>query len=221
MVEQDDQNKKRGNGAYEPETSGSDNEYGLPEAEYSPIQREQPQTYEEHVASEQMQESEEQPQQKNSSAPMWIALGVILLLAGVFVYFFAFDDPDQSEQLTSAPVQPTETTIIEEEPPVAAAPVEEEAWEAEPEVKTGTVSTINSRTGRYYMIVGSFIDGDLANDYASNLAKEGYEAKIIEPSGTRKFYRLSVKDAESIADLNPELEGMRAKYGENVWIVKY
>lgn len=219
MIEQDDQNKKKGNGAYESGNSDSDNEYGLPEAEYSPIQREQPQTYEEHVAAERIPEDEGEPRQKNSSMPMWIALGVILLLAGFFVYFFAFDEPNQSEQVTSTPVTTTETTIIEEEPPVAEAPVEEE-W-TEPEVKEGSVSSISSRTGRYYMIVGSFVDGDLASDFAKNLAGEGHEAKIIEPSGTRKFYRLSVKDAGSIADLNTELDAMRAKYGENVWIVKY
>lgn len=98
---------------------------------------------------------------------------------------------------------------------------EEEWTEPEPELKEGSVSSLSSRTGRYYMIVGSFVDGDLANDYAKILADKGHEAKIIEPSGTRKFYRLSVKDAESIADLNAELDAMRAKYGENVWIVKY
>jgi cell division protein FtsN len=220
MIEQDDQNKKKGNGAYEPGNSDSDNEYGLPEAEYSPIQREQPQTFEEHVTTERIPQNEdEQPRQKNSSTPMWIALGVILLLAGFFVYFFAFDEPTRSEQVTSRPETKTETTIIEEEPPVAETPAEEE-W-TEPEVVEGSVSSISSRTGRYYMIVGSFVDGDLANDYAKNLAGEGHQAKIIEPAGTRKFYRLSVKDAGSIADLNTELEAMRAKYGENVWIVKY
>ena len=220
MIEQDDQNKKKGNGAYESGNNDSDNEYGLPEAEYSPITREQPQTYEEPVATETFAEKEVQPQQKNSSAPMWIALGIILLLAGVFVYFFAFTDPEPAEPIAKAPAQPTESsTIIEEEAPVAEEP--EEDWNAAPEVNEGSVASISSRTGRYYMIVGSFVDGDLAQDYAGNLAKEGYEAKIIEPSGTRKFYRLSVKDAEAIEDLNVELDAMRAKYGENVWIVKY
>lgn len=220
MIEQDDQNKKE-NGANEPFYNESDNEYGLPEAEYSPIQREQPETYEENRASVPPADEDIQPQQKNSSWPMWVALGAILLLAGLFVYFFVFDTPKEEEQFTQQPIEtPQPQPIAEEEPPVNEEPAEED-WNPVPEVKEGSVATLSSRTGRYHMIVGSFIDGDLARDFAQNLADEGYEAKIIEPSGTRKFYRLSVKDAESIADLNPELESMKAKFGENVWIVKY
>lgn len=198
----------------------ADNEYGLPEAEYSPVSREQPEPPVEPVAFSNSafhhERTHEEPE-KSSSWPMWLALAAILLLAGFFVFYFVFDEPEEKERITTKAAEPPKAVVIEEEP---VQPVEE--WETpEPEVAEGSVSVISSRTGRYYMIVGSFIDGDMAGDYAQKLAKDGLTAKIIEPTGTRKFYRLSVKDAEGIDELSGELDSVRAKFGENVWIVKY
>ena len=222
MVDKDDQNQNQGNRPNSQSFQNPDNDYGLPEAEFSPIEREQHQEVPiEPVAYDQsFRERETKTPEKSSSWPMWAALVAILVLAGVFVYFFLFDTTE-SEMVATKPAEETNTFIVEEQPPVAEA--EETEWEvpAEPEVVEGTVSTISSRTGRYYVIVGSFIDSDLANDFAGKLAKEGMSAKIIEPSGTRKFYRLSVKDAEGLDVLKADLDSMRQKFGENVWIVKY
>ena len=213
MTEKDDQNT--GNRS----SYDADNEYGLPEAEYSPVSREHSDAPVEPIAfsnSSFQQGRKPEPPQKSSSWPMWLALGAILLLAGFFIFYFVFDEKEEERVTTKAVTEPK--AVVVEEP---AAPAEE--WKApEPEVPAeGSVSVVSSRTGRYYMIVGSFIDGDMAADYAQKLAKDGMNAKIIEPSGTRKFYRLSVKDAEGIEELNDDLESMRATFGENVWIVKY
>ena len=222
MIEKDDQNRKNDEEAGKPSYNDADNEYGLPEAEYSPLQQEQPVYHEEAAHTNFVSDEDIQPQQKASSWPMWAALGVILLLAGIFVYFFVIEGDPEPEKVAEVPETSVEAAVIPEET-APAEPVEDE-WTApvEEEPKAaGTVSSISSRTGRYYVIAGSFIDGDLAQDYAEELAKKGMDAKIIEPSGTRKFYRLSVKDGESLVDLQAELDSLRAEFGENVWIVKY
>ena len=218
MIEKDDQNKNYGEETQNASSYNADNDYGLPEAEYSPIEREQPLIHEDNVSFPTSAREEEEPQQKKVTWPLWVALVLILGLAGVFVFFFVFDETE-NEEIAQKPVQ--ETFIVEEEPEPVEQPAEEDWQPVNPEPQEGSVSTITSRTGNYYLIVGSFIDGDLARDYGQKLAKEGISSKIIEPSGTRKFYRLSVKDAESVEALNNDLDSMRSKFGENVWIVKY
>ena len=217
MIEKDDQNKNYGEENQNASSYNADNDYGLPEAEYSPIEREQPLILEDNVSFPTSAREEEEPQQKKVTWPLWVALVLILGLAGVFVFFFVFDETE-NEEIAQKPVQ--ETVIVEEPEPIEQ-PAEEDWQPVNPEPQEGSVSTITSRTGNYYLIVGSFIDGDLARDYGQKLAKEGISSKIIEPSGTRKFYRLSVKDAESVEALNNDLDSMRSKFGENVWIVKY
>lgn len=219
MTDKDDQNKRPGDEANDDQFH-TNSEFGLPEVEYSPLEREQNEMSETNFQNEHIQSRRDvQPQQQKSSWPMWIALVVILLLAGVFVYFFIFQEKTDDQVVQQ---QITTPVVIEEEPEPVEEPVETE-WETTPPVETpeGSVSVISSRTGNYHLIVGSFIDSDLARDFADKLATEGNQAKIIEPTGTRKFYRLSVKEAGSISQLESELENMRAKYGENVWIVKY
>ncbi|WP_017731959.1 SPOR domain-containing protein [Nafulsella turpanensis] len=221
MIEKDDQNRKNDEEAGKPPYNDADNEYGLPEAEYTPIQQEWAVYEEETTHNQYVADEDIQPQQKASSWPMWTALGVILVLAGIFVYFFLIDAGTEPELIAETPKKAVEATVIAEETAPEEVPAEEEWVAAEEEPEMGTISSVSSRTGRYYVVAGSFIDADLARDYAEELASKGTDAKIIEPSGTRKFYRLSVKDAESLVDLQAELDSLRAKFGENVWIVKY
>lgn len=85
----------------------------------------------------------------------------------------------------------------------------------------GVVETVASPTGRFHVIVSSSVDGDLAMDYASQLANEGNSVKIIEPSGNNKlFHRVSVGD---YATWDQALTATAdfSKMGEGVWVLKY
>lgn len=223
MIDKDDQDNRNDDELRNQHQQDADNDYGLPEAEYNPIERDQPLSgQEESTAYSNLYEEDErghESKKKDSTLLVILILAGIIVLAGVFIYMFAFDNNSESEQVTQKPTVVT-PVVVEEEPEET---IPEEAWEEpeEPVVAEGSVSTIGSRTGRYYLIVGSFIDSDLAKDYADRLAKDGYQAKIIEPSGTRKFYRLSVNDAGSISELQANIDSMKEKHGENVWIVKY
>lgn len=193
-----------------------DDEYGLPEAEFSPLEQDHYAEPEPSIKSK--REIDLQPQQKTSSWPIWVGLVVLLAVAGFSVYYFIFNDKP-SQQLTSPPVavqQPEPEPEIVEEAPV------EEAWA--PEVaapKEGTVTAISATTGRYYVIVGSFIDGDMAGDYAKKLAAQGKEVTLIEPTGNKKFYRLGIADAGSFSEANAELDDLKNTFGQEIWILRY
>ena len=85
----------------------------------------------------------------------------------------------------------------------------------------GVVETVSSSTGRFYIIVSSSVDGDLAMDHASKLAKEGNNVKIIEPYATNElFHRVSIDDYdtwEKAVTASPSF----STYGNGVWILKY
>lgn len=226
MIEKDDHTSMNGEEPGKRNHFDADNEYGLPEVEFSPLEREPSQTPEEahafHNAHTIADHHEREEEQKSSSLPMILILAGIILLAGIFVYFFAFDNDSPQEQITQTPQEAAPVTYAEEEEEDAYTTDDWNTAEPEAPVATeGSVTNITQRTGRYHLIVGSFIDGDLAADYAGRLAKDGIQAKIIEPAGTQKFYRLSVNDAETISDLQSNMDDMKAKHGENIWIVKY
>lgn len=84
----------------------------------------------------------------------------------------------------------------------------------------GIVETVSSPTGRFYVIVSSSVDGDLAMDYASKLAKEGKNVKIIEPNSTNElFSRVSIDDYDTW-DQAASATASFSSYGE-VWVLKY
>lgn len=225
MIEKDDQTNLNGEQPTKQNHFDADNEYGLPEVEFSPIEREPSQEPEETVAHSNVNHNrphqEAEPEQKSSNLPMILILVGIIALAGIFVYFFAFNNESPREQVTQTTPPPAPVTYAEEEEEEAVVADDWNTPAPETPAAEGSVTNISQRTGRYYVIVGSFIDGDLAADYADRLAKDGQQAKIIEPAGTQKFYRLSVNDAESISDLQANMDNLKGQYGENIWIVKY
>ena len=85
----------------------------------------------------------------------------------------------------------------------------------------GTVTSISSPTNRYYIVVSSSVDGDLAMDYAIKLSDEGHNIKIIGPDAVNElFHRVSVADYltwdEAINNT-----GSYSSFGGAVWVLKY
>lgn len=201
-----------------------DEDYGLPKVSYEPVNREH--TREPVIMNPKEKQSNTSPNtyKKDSSWPMVIGIIVIIALAGIFIYLFVIKTPE--------PVQPVVETpppaVVEEEIPDATefeSAVDDSAWNtpavepAKPAV--GEISDITSRTGRAYIVAGSFIDVDLARDYGNKLAGEGVSTKIIAPYGKVKYYRLSVADYPTVADALTNLDQLKGKYGENIWVLKY
>jgi hypothetical protein len=122
----------------------------------------------------------------------------------------------------------------------------------EPEVKTdpselesapkaiGAISEINQPLDKYYLIVASFLDNDLAFDYAEKLILSESNVIIIPPFSTSKFTRvaleyetldnkiffiptrrifLKVVDDEIIANIG--LDKYKDEFDEQLWVLKY
>ncbi len=97
----------------------------------------------------------------------------------------------------------------------------EEIAAKEPRRAAGVVETISTSTGRFYLVVSSSIDGDLAMDYGSKLAKSGENIKLIEPYGKNRFYRVSIGDYDTNDQAVSASSSISETYGEGVWVLRY
>lgn len=196
--------------------SEEDDEFGLPEVSYEPINRDVP------AASFENDRYYADDEASDNQKKIWLTVGFIVLFLGIIgavVYFVAFHDtaPEPKEQLVSD---------IVSEPEPEPEPVEEVVVEETPEVTSTTysdVTTISSPTGRSYIVVGSFVDEDLARDYSEKLLQaEGIGSVIIEPFGkTSLLHRVAVADYESFQEAMEQVENHRTTYGPETWVLKY
>jgi hypothetical protein len=168
----------------------------------------------------------------DETTPIWpkvLGLVLIILLAGAAIYYFLVYKPHQEEelrrQLALKEQQEQEERLRREEMErLRQAQLEAERRMADSLAalpKTGTIETLEQRTGRYYVVVASAIDGDLIMDYARKLSAEGVSSKIIPPFGKHKFYRIAVADGDTFADAQVKAEGLKPNYGDAVWVLKY
>jgi cell division protein FtsN len=98
-----------------------------------------------------------------------------------------------------------DTTPVVEEPVVAApTPV------AAPVTKTGYGSD------KYYMIVGSFQNVNLANSYAEKIQKMGYQTQILESANG--FYRVSAKSFSDYKTGVSEIANFRSNVVASAWL---
>lgn len=207
-------------------------EYGLPDVEYKPIDRGAQGSSSTSTTSNKKNMKDQR--KKDSNAPVIIAIVVIALIVLVAGYFFiikpnqeaareqeqiALEEKQRQEAEAEAEAQrlaEEEAQAAEEE---AARLAEEEAASAQPE--TGSITVLSEKSGRSYVVIGSFFDGDMAQDAGNKLASEGVSTYILKPVGKARFYRLAVEDFDSYAEATDAVEGYKATYGEEIWALKY
>ena len=85
----------------------------------------------------------------------------------------------------------------------------------------GTVTSINTSQGHYYVVVGSFIDDDLAADYANRLAQQGVDVMLIAPPQGQYYFRVAVDQKNTFHDAHEKLGALKATYGDGIWVLKY
>ncbi|MEM6830701.1 MAG: SPOR domain-containing protein [Bacteroidota bacterium] len=85
----------------------------------------------------------------------------------------------------------------------------------------GSVNKLGGRTGNTFIIVGSFVDSDMANDFARSLAAKGKSPSIIPPFGRAIYYRVAIASFPTIASAQQNIETFRNQYGRDVWALKY
>lgn len=161
-----------------------------------------------------------------------VALIVIVtfVLGGAFYYFYTGDETEKTIAKKEVPkkkvvrkkvvpkkVEPKVETPVKKAP--VSKPVEKKAVASS--AAAGEIEQLSTKTGRSYVIIGSFIDDDLAMDYAKKLSTQGVGVKILDPVGDSKRYRVSIADFDSYGDAASQLNSYKGDFGDQVWALKY
>lgn len=161
-------------------------------------------------------ENEEGGEAKSFTRIIIIGAVSFVLIGFGFLYWHHKDDGKKPVAQPQPKEQKAEPVPVKEPEPVQQTAVKEP-------VRTGPaeVVTLTERTGRSYVIVGSFFDGDLAADFGNELAAKGISATIIKPFGKSRFYRVSIADYGNYSEAMNEAEKAKSSYGGEVWALKY
>ena len=85
----------------------------------------------------------------------------------------------------------------------------------------GAISEISQPLDKYYLIVASFLDNDLAFDYAEKLILSGSNVIIILDFHVRYFTRVALLEYETLDKANVGLDKYKNEFDEQLWILKY
>lgn len=244
--------KKQDENSSSDNTNQNDDTFGLPEIEYQPLNREETpssttttETYYQSTSNttetpKEMEKEEVRQEQYSSNEyydndddggspwPKILGIGLIVILAGAAIWYFAMYRPKQVAAAEEKARQEQEAKDKQRELELAESRrLEEERRKADSLAAAsatpplGTIDTLTERTGRYYVIIASGIDGDLILDYAKKLAPKGVSPKIIPPNGKVKFYRLAIADGDTYAATQATADQLKSEYTDGAWVVKY
>ena len=113
---------------------------------------------------------------------------------------------------------------------VIPEPVIEEVIEPEvlePEVPKsipkaiGEISEISQPLDKYYLIAASFLDNDLAFDYAQKLILSGSNVILILDFHVRYFTRVALLEYETLDKANVGLDKYKDEFDDKLWVLKY
>jgi hypothetical protein len=228
-------------------TDNADDTFGLPEIEYEPLNREEASEVREEesdvIAPDEPEKQSEYVNEEvhhhhydaysarydhhDSAWPKVLAVfAVIIILAAAGWFFFDYwPKKTAAEEKARQERADAEAKKLEDERRAAELRNLEEQRKADSlanlSPKEGSIETLNDRTGRYYVVIASSIDGDLVMDYAKKLSPKGVACRIIPPHGRVKFYRLAIAEGDTYESTQETANGLKGEYGEEVWVAKY
>jgi len=206
--------------------------FGLPDIEYKPLEQlDSSKSTEETAPIKDSSTSEtpppyyEEEEEEGSKSGVIITLivGLVIVVGGFLAYKYIWVPKQEKAKLA----------LLEEKRKVrekavadsTARVAEEERLKLEAAANAkpaeGTIETLADRTGRYYVVVSSSVDGDLAMDRAKKLSASGKSTKIIPPFGKWKYFRLCIADFDSFAGAQSNADASKAEYGDALWVLKY
>ena len=232
-----------------PSTQSDDN-FGLPDIEFQPIDRttpepapsvEEPVSAQPEVTTENTATPETTSYQSSysssysstetsdsgSSLPKILAIVIVVALALTAGWYFAVYKPQKDAEAKALSEKNRKDAEAKEQARLAEEQrLEEErrrAAEAAANAapKEGSIETLSERSGRYYVVAASSIDSDLIMDYAKKLSAKGITCKIIPPYGKVKFSRLTVAEGDTYADTQKVADGLKGEYTDALWVIKY
>ena len=112
------------------------------------------------------------------------------------------------------------------EPVIEPEVIEPEVKTDPPELKSvlqaiGAISVKGQPLDKYYLIVASFLDNDLAFDYAEKLILSGSNVIIIPPFSTSKLTRVALLEYETLDKANIGLDKYKDEFDDKLWVLKY
>ncbi|MDN3690203.1 SPOR domain-containing protein [Cyclobacterium jeungdonense] len=165
--------------------------------------------------------SEREKKERRSNWALWLILLLILLIGFGAYYWGNFGyltpNPEEDDVPTAQSEEPVEVTP--EPAPVPESIEEAPVVEAVTPVLTEVAGRADSP--RYFLVVGSFIDDDLARDYSERLNKAGLETFLVHPYGSIHFYRLAIGQYENLDTALEAMNASQKEYEENLWVLKY
>ena len=84
----------------------------------------------------------------------------------------------------------------------------------------GSISKISQPLDKYYLILASFFDSDLALDYAEKLILSESNLIIISPFSRNKFTRVAL-EYETLDKAKIGLDKYKDEFAEQLWVLKY
>lgn len=167
----------------------------------------------------------------DSVAGKIVTFAILLIIAAGAVWYFGFYKPKQAAKEKARLEQQEKARkdslnrVAQQQKLAAAEQARQDSLariaEQPEEPEVGQMTTISQRTGRYYIIIGSFIDDDMAKDYADKLGQEGHNTSLIAPWGNRKFYRLAIADLASLDEATTKMDELKGTYGDGLWVLKH
>jgi len=144
---------------------------------------------------------------------------VLLLIFFVFVlggwYYFSTPQGDGTVK------DPEPKPVAEEPAPQVQEPEPEVILEEEVEEFTLTEITSRADRPRYFVVVGSFVDEDMAKDHSEELNAKGMNTFLVYPYGEIIYYRLAIGQYETFALALEEINRVKDGFKENLWALKY
>ena len=218
----------------EEETSEADEEIEsdeVSETEDQPSYESDSSTY-----SSDTDEEEEKPtlryqmEEESSNAPKIIGgiIGVLALAA--IIWYVGFYRPKQQKLADEAQAKQEELdykkaqeaeTLKKQAAADAAAAADNQTPEVVPEDLNAEVKILSERSGRYYIVLESFIDEDFAKDFGNKIAKEGTPSFLIPPYSKKKMQRVAIGGYESMDEAQTGLNNLSEEFGTGKWILKY
>lgn len=85
----------------------------------------------------------------------------------------------------------------------------------------GKINEVSYRSGKYYIIAGSFSNYNLSLNKANFLNDNGFNAFIISPVNQNKMFRVAVDVYDDIDTAKENLKSYKEKLNNELWILKY
>lgn len=231
-------------------STNSDDNFGLPDIDYKPLDRSEEPVSEAQEPVQNRMEQETTTQQASTSNPVSshtyessysysesterpsvfpkiAGIIVVVLLALGATWYFAVYKPQKNAEAKALTEKNRKEAEAKEQARLAEEQrLEEERRRAAEEAANakpseGSIETLSERTKRYYVVAASSIDADLIMDYAKKLSAKGVTCKIIPPYGKVKFSRLTIAEGDTYADTQKLADGMKGEYTDALWVIKY